>query len=247
MAFSPDIKAAAMAACARHCCICHRFRGLKMESHHIVQEADGGPNTFENCIPVCFDCHADMKSYDLKHPRGTKYTPAELVAHRDRWYKKVAEGGGTGPRPEHVAVDKEVFATFQKQVPYSPALDYMKDRNFGYPYERAPLEALFEYGHYGDRAEFEFLDADLEAARAELVAAINAFSSVLATNTWPTHHPGVYSIPEEWEWKAPERLNKVLPQLNDAATRVEQAYKALIRTARVRLGIAGEVPRAGEG
>jgi hypothetical protein len=69
-----------------------------MECHHIVQEAEGGPDTSENCIPVCFDCHADMCSYDFKHPKGTKYTPEELRRHRDRWYEKVAAGGGLEPR-----------------------------------------------------------------------------------------------------------------------------------------------------
>ena len=31
-----------------------------MELHHIKQVAYGGEDTFENCIPLCFDCHADM-------------------------------------------------------------------------------------------------------------------------------------------------------------------------------------------
>ena len=43
-------------------------------------------------IPVCFDCHSDMRSYDFKHPKGSKYTPDELRQHRDRWYEKVAVG-----------------------------------------------------------------------------------------------------------------------------------------------------------
>jgi HNH endonuclease len=94
MGFPPSVKVKALVASGRHCCICHKFCGLKIECHHIVQEADDGPNTFENCIPVCFDCHSDMRSYDAKHPRGTKYSAQELREHRDRWYTKVAQGGG---------------------------------------------------------------------------------------------------------------------------------------------------------
>ena len=62
MGFSQAVKAEALAACGRHCCICHKFCGTKIECHHIVHEAEGGPDTSENCMPVCFDCHADMRS-----------------------------------------------------------------------------------------------------------------------------------------------------------------------------------------
>ena len=45
-----------------------------MELHHIRQKADGGEDTFENCIPLCFDCHADMRKGDPKHPKGKRYS-----------------------------------------------------------------------------------------------------------------------------------------------------------------------------
>jgi hypothetical protein len=35
-----------------------------MELHHIIQKADRGEDTFENCIPLRFDCHSEMMSYD---------------------------------------------------------------------------------------------------------------------------------------------------------------------------------------
>lgn len=92
MPFSNPVRLKALLDSARCCCICHKFCGIKIELHHIIQEADGGPNNFENCIPLCLDCHADMFSYDDKHPKGTKYRPEELKLHRDRWYaKKAAE------------------------------------------------------------------------------------------------------------------------------------------------------------
>ena len=56
---------------ARHCCVCHRYKGVKVEVHHIKQEALGGENTYENAISLCFDCHCDAGHYNPKHPRGT--------------------------------------------------------------------------------------------------------------------------------------------------------------------------------
>lgn len=242
MAFSQSVKAAAMAACGRHCCICHKFCGTKIESHHIVHESAGGDDTFENCIPVCFDCHADMTSYDHKHPRGTKYSEGELREHRDRWYAKNAAGGGLAPSPEHVGVDKKVFAAFQQLVPYYPALDYLKDRNFaGFSFNREPMDALFRYAHYSDKVEYEFLDPEMEAARGAFAAACRGFANVLAQNSWPTHLPDTYSVPEEWEHTQPERFDRVVTQIHDAANAVETTYKDLVRAARKRLGVAGVI------
>src|SRR5688500_12777187 len=102
MSFPPNVKADALVACARHCCICHRFRGTKIECHHIVADAAGGADDFENCIPVCFDCHADMKSYDFQHPKGSKYSERELREHRSRWYAKVAQAGAVPADAEHL-------------------------------------------------------------------------------------------------------------------------------------------------
>jgi len=66
----------------RRCCICHRFCGLKLELHHIDDPAN---NDIENAIPLCFECHAEVKLYNPKHPKGRKYTSEELKQHRDQW------------------------------------------------------------------------------------------------------------------------------------------------------------------
>jgi hypothetical protein len=34
---------------------------------------------------VCFDCHAEIHSYNDRHPRGRKFTPEELRAHKAQW------------------------------------------------------------------------------------------------------------------------------------------------------------------
>ena len=90
--FSDDIKLKAMVACGRRCCICHKFCGNNMEVHHIKAKADGGPDTFENAIPLCFDCHAMVRQYDPKHPKGIKFSEKELIQHRDSWYAAVKAG-----------------------------------------------------------------------------------------------------------------------------------------------------------
>src|SRR4051812_48340154 len=101
MGFPQNVADEALVSCGRHCCLCRKFCGLKIELHHIKPRADGGADTFENCIPLCFDCHGDMRSYDHKHPKGRKYSAVELKQHRDLWYKSVAlQGGKPIPAPE---------------------------------------------------------------------------------------------------------------------------------------------------
>lgn len=92
MGFSKEIKDKVMVATARRCCVCKEFVGRNIEVHHIIQKSEGGQDTFENAIPLCFDCHAEAGHYNSKHPRGTKFSPDELRMHRDLWYSQVENG-----------------------------------------------------------------------------------------------------------------------------------------------------------
>lgn len=92
MPFPEKVKEDALVACGRHCCICHKFCGNKIEIHHIKPRAKGGADSFDNAIPLCFDCHAEVGQYNSEHPKGTKFSEAELKRHRDNWYKLYAQG-----------------------------------------------------------------------------------------------------------------------------------------------------------
>lgn len=74
-----------LAECHRRCCICHRFCGVKIETDHIAQPNEGGTDEIENAIPVCFECHAEIHSYNPTHPRGRKFTGDELRKHKEQW------------------------------------------------------------------------------------------------------------------------------------------------------------------
>src|SRR5262245_8939955 len=91
MPFNRAEVAALLAACHRRCCICHRHCGVKIETDHIRPTSDGGDDSIANAIPVCFDCHAEIHSYNDQHPRGRKFTPEELTRHKEQWLKLCAE------------------------------------------------------------------------------------------------------------------------------------------------------------
>lgn len=90
MGFPTTIKTEILVLCARHCCVCHKPKGLNIEVHHIVPAAEGGTDTIDNAIALCFDCHAAAGHYNDRHPKGSKFSPQELRKHKESWFKLVA-------------------------------------------------------------------------------------------------------------------------------------------------------------
>jgi hypothetical protein len=57
-----------------------------MEIHHIVPRSEGGKDTEENGIPLCFDCHAEVAAYNPRHPKGRCFSQSELRKHKEQWF-----------------------------------------------------------------------------------------------------------------------------------------------------------------
>lgn len=100
MTFSKSVREQALIESARHCCVCHRYKGVKIEVHHIVPLDSGGDDSPDNAIALCFDCHADAGHYNPKHPRGSKFSPDELLEARETWHRTVRSQGLSGPEAE---------------------------------------------------------------------------------------------------------------------------------------------------
>ena len=139
MSFPEDVKIRALVACGRCCCICHKNCGNNIEIHHIHPRAQGGEDTFENAIPLCFDCHAIVGQYNPKHPKGTKFSEKELIAHRDNWYNTIKENQNSNNKQEpiriYITADSEpeslFFVSTGKELiayaRYASALDFDYD------------------------------------------------------------------------------------------------------------------------
>ena len=82
MGFSNEIKDEILVKSARHCCVCHKAKGLNIEVHHINPRKQGGSDTLKNAIALCFDCHADAGHFFANHPKGSKLSPNELLKHK---------------------------------------------------------------------------------------------------------------------------------------------------------------------
>src|ERR1700732_857697 len=108
MPFSAKVQEDAMVACNRHCCLCHRLRHTKMQCHHITPQSDGGDDTFDNCIPLCLECHGEVMAYNPKHPIGKQYSARELKRRRDEWYEALKNPRVTVLGPAHAKIDREM-------------------------------------------------------------------------------------------------------------------------------------------
>jgi hypothetical protein len=238
MPFLPNIKEDALVACARCCCLCHKFCGTKIEVHHIREESEGGDNTDGNAIPLCFDCHADMRSYDHKHPKGNKYGESELKRHRDNWYEKVKGNIGITNRETVVETDKQIYEILIKILPWDGSINFIRTNSFaGFSFELARLDDLYEYEYHCKNPAFEFIDPDLEQLRANLLDLIGHFTTAIMLETFPTHNVGRNEVPEEWGDEQPERYDRVVTTLHRTAEKIVEAYGNLIKTATRKLGI----------
>ena len=92
MAFSRAVKKEALVAAGRRCCLCQRFKGVRLEVHHVEPESEGGSSDFRNAMALCFDCHADVGHYNSRHPKGNRYSRDELRRHRERHYELIESG-----------------------------------------------------------------------------------------------------------------------------------------------------------
>lgn len=105
-----------MIKCGRRCCICRRFRPIRLQVHHIIEQSDGGTHDEDNLIVTCQTCHTDVHSHV---PFMRRFTVTELKGHRDALVKLVEEGklpeNDTDDTDEVIARVVRVLASEKRQ------------------------------------------------------------------------------------------------------------------------------------
>jgi hypothetical protein len=76
MPFPESVRLEVQKAAHFHCCLCH---ALGVEIHHIVAQADGGTDEFDNAAPLCPSCHETYGANPIKR----KF----IREARDFWYE----------------------------------------------------------------------------------------------------------------------------------------------------------------
>ena len=202
MGFRGKVVEDSLIASGRHCTLCHKFCGTKIELHHIKQKKDGGEDSFENCLPLCFDCHADVMQYNPDHPKGKKYTVTELKRHRNNWYKKVSESqGNVLPTGSYLELDKVTFERLKNLLKSEELILFIKNHGFimgAFPYKIC--EYIYYFLKECQLPEFEFIDSDLEGLKVKLENNFIKLSELISKHTFDasTENVNRQSIPSEW-------------------------------------------------
>ena len=237
MGFPKEIKEKALIACKRHCVLCEREKGVNVECHHIIPRANGGLDTFENCIPLCFDCHSKVGAYNPMHPKGNKFSSEELKIRRDSFYQRVADGefpkyaDNAGCNNEDKVLYQKIKELFQ-----SPNLKYyLTEVDLGNDFDNRIFYPLNQLMQYNDDPDYEFVDYEVEAYRKRLFAAVNEFLNYKAINTFPTNigTQAIYTWKND-DYDFEERLH-INMEFNDLATAIWDAYKAFVSICKRKL------------
>lgn len=239
MAWPNEVRTEVLIKCGRHCCICHKFCGIKLELHHIKLKSEGGEDTADNCIPLCFDCHADQRSYDHIHPKGLKYSREELKGHRDKWYQLANQNLGTGTT-DHLEQDQKTFYIVFSAVPPIPTIQYLRIVNFNawkFSYNKLmPITSFLM--KLENEPWIEFYDSDIEALKLTLVDLFVEFDNKISNDTF-NFGDAVDSqcVPREWMETQPERYAETVEFLNRKALEIVNVYTDFIRLCRIKLGV----------
>jgi len=87
--FKDEDKIKILLWCERHCCLCEKQCDTNIIIHHIEQKGSREVlSNIDNAIPLCYDCHGRIRSYNPKHAVGTAYRNTEIKTRRDQIYEK---------------------------------------------------------------------------------------------------------------------------------------------------------------
>lgn len=166
MGFPNKVEVQALTACKRHCCLCERHVKTKMELHHIKQKSKGGKDTFENCIPLCLECHAEVGFYNNEHPKGKKYSENELKKRRDDFYRRIEDGFMNIETLSEI--DYEKFISFKADV--IDILEEIIDTDFAAePFRFSLTDEVMEIVRKWRKRRNSFGDVKIESIKDESI------------------------------------------------------------------------------
>lgn len=182
MGFPNDVRTSVLTKCKRHCCLCGQYAGTYMELHHIRQKADGGDDTEENCMPLCFNCHAEVKSYNPHHPKGLKYNEQELKERRNQVYQFVKNKVICNYSNDDIDKAKKLLNNYYKQIEAIISIDPCAN-----PVNISLIDyvnnMILELQSYA----FVFSNEEVENQKCNLVETIQEWCDVMQNNEY--FHP----------------------------------------------------------
>ena len=136
-------------------------------------------------------------------------------------------------------VDRELFKEFIELLP-SDGLDVklLEKHDFGNSHHGNEVKRLDKFVHTWNNAQKQFLDAELEAQRDNLITKARHFIDTLASRSYSIGNGETFScIPDAyrgaWDW--PPHVHEQIRELNDLGSELFELHKTLILKARSKL------------
>jgi hypothetical protein len=124
----------------RHCCLCGKACDTNIVIHHIEQVGDN-LSDIDNAIPLCFDCHGKINSYNPKHSVGTSFRTKEIKARRDQIYENYTR---RLVPPIHFEITQVIREDFTLPLRAFPNVGFNISHNGA---EFLPVNAVVEINH----------------------------------------------------------------------------------------------------
>lgn len=145
-----------------------------------------------------------------------------------------------GKADEARAHDRALFEKLTALLRSDGVIGFLDQNNMaGFSFSESKFEPLKEFFYDWNKPEREFLSPELEALRKALWEKIDAYTSLLATETFATHNPDRHTVPPEWELEQPERFWRVVNAFHDLAGEIVALHRDLVRTGKRQL-ISGD-------
>ena len=161
----------------RFCALCERQKGVKIEVHHITQKSEGGSDDFWNLIPLCFDCHSEVKSYNPEHPKGNKFSEKELRERLVRFYHRIENNEISSEFLQSASLD-DYCRRVAIEEDFREIATIIRTDDLSQP--------GFYFFNLSDLLEQKYM-SDSFFAKSSLLSILEELSQILAINTSATH------------------------------------------------------------
>lgn len=132
--------------------------------------------------------------------------------------------------------DQKLFDILLSDLPYEGVIRYLSEIDHAEGIRREVVKCVISFEHYWKSPEKTFINPRLQKEKEDLVRKLQQYIKLCATNTFRDEANRDYQgVPKEWRLTEPETYNGVTGQLNEAADRVVDVYKQLLKTGRKRL------------
>jgi hypothetical protein len=138
------------------------------------------------------------------------------------------------------AHDGELFARFQRELPFDPTIRLLKEQDLGDVVRKDHVEPLYAFANLWDNVEREFLDRKLEKHRKVLLQDARALVNEIVLRTVPVQTGEFISVFSDNQRASgnprPAHVLEDARVLNEKAPVFATKYEAFVRTCRAKLG-----------